>query len=82
VEEGIKIGSNEFYLVHADTADSITINQLFSLAQGIITLSTTKGKFYLSIKKAKGVELPFKPIEYVPKISDSRSCDWLIIWNW
>jgi hypothetical protein len=82
IEESIKVGSNEFYLVHAETADSVTVNQLFSLAQGIITLTTTKGKHYFAIKKAKGVELPFSPIEYVPQMSDSRSCDWHIIWNW
>ncbi|MGY5873213.1 MAG: hypothetical protein RTV72_13265 [Candidatus Thorarchaeota archaeon] len=82
VEESIKIGSNEFYLVHAETADSVTVNQLFSLAQGIITLSTSKGKHYLSVKKAKGVELPYNSIEYVPQMSGTRRSDWEIIWNW
>ncbi len=82
VEESIKIGSNEFYLVHAETADSVTVNQLFSLAQGIITLSTSKGKHYLTVNKAKGVELPFNSIEYVPQMSSAHRSDWKIIWNW
>lgn len=82
VEESIKIGSNEFYLVHAETADSVTVNQLFSLAQGIITLSTSKGKYYLTVKKAKGVELPYNSIEYVPQMSSPNRSDWKIIWNW
>lgn len=82
VEESIKIGSNEFYLVHAETADEVTINQLYSLAQGIITLTTSRGKHYLSVKKAKGVELPYNPIEYVPSMSSQKRADWKIIWNW
>jgi hypothetical protein len=82
VEESIKIGSNEFYLVHAETADEVTINQLFSLAQGIITLTTSQGKHYLTVKKSKGVELPYNPIEYVPSISSEKRADWKIIWNW
>ena len=82
VEESIKIGSNEFYLVHAETADEVTINQLFSLAQGIITLTTSRGKHYLTVKKSKGVELPYNPIEYVPSISSEKRADWKIIWNW
>jgi len=82
VEESIKIGSNEFYLVHAETADQVTINQLFSLAQGIITLTTSRGKHYLTVKKSKGVELPYNPIEYVPSMSSARRSEWEIIWNW
>ena len=82
VEESIKIGSNEFYLIHADTADSVTVNQLLSLAQGIITLTTSKGKHYLSVKKAKGVDLSYNSIEYVPLISSARRADWKIMWNW
>jgi hypothetical protein len=82
VEESIKLGSNEFYLVHAETADQVTINQLYSLAQGIITLSTSRGKHYLNVKKAKGVELPYNSIEYVPSMSSRRRSDWKIIWNW
>lgn len=82
VEESIKIGSNEFYLVHADTADSVTVNQLLSLAQGIITLTTSHGKRYLSVKKAKGVELPYNAIEYVPEMASSNRADWKITWNW
>jgi len=82
VEESIKIGSNEFYLVHAETADEVTINQLFSLAQGIITLTTSRGKHYLTVKKSKGVELPYNPIEYVPSMSSEKRSDWKIIWNW
>ena len=82
VEESIKIGSNEFYLVHAETADEVTINQLFSLAQGIITLTTSKGKHYLTVKKAKGVELPYNPIEYVPSMSSPKRLEWKIVWNW
>ncbi len=82
VEESIKIGSNEFYLVHAETADEVTINQLFSLAQGIITLTTARGKHYLTVKKSKGVELPYNPIEYVPSMSSEKRSDWKIIWNW
>ncbi len=82
VEESIKIGSNEFYLVHNNTADSVTINQLFSLAQGIISLTTTQGKHYLTIMKANGVELPYKSIEYVPRMSNSKTSEWEIVWNW
>ncbi|MHA1943725.1 MAG: hypothetical protein ACW96M_04950 [Candidatus Thorarchaeota archaeon] len=82
VEESIKIGSNEFYLVHAETADPVTINQLFSLAQGIITLTTSRGKHYLTVKKSKGVELPYNPIEYVPVMTSKKRSDWKIIWNW
>lgn len=82
VEESIKVGSNEFYLVHNETADSVTINQLFSLAQGIITLTTAHGKHYLTVKKAKGVELPYNSIEYVPKMANSRRSEWEIVWNW
>jgi hypothetical protein len=82
VEESIKIGSNEFYLIHAETADSVTVNQLLSLAQGIITLTTSKGKHYLSIKKAKGVELPYNAVEYVPQMSGKNRAEWKIIWNW
>lgn len=68
--------------MHAETADSVTANQLYSLAQGIITLSTTKGMHYLSVKKAKGIDLPYNPIEYVPKMSESQSSRWVIVWNW
>jgi hypothetical protein len=82
VEESIKIGSNEFYLIHAETADSVTVNQLLSLAQGIVKLETSKGKHYLSVKKAKGVELPYNAIEYVPQMSSAKRVDWKIIWNW
>ncbi len=82
VEESIKIGSNEFYLIHAETADSVTVNQLLSLAQGIVKLETSKGKHYLSVKKAKGVELPYNAIEYVPQMSSAKRSDWRIIWNW
>ena len=82
VEESIKIGSNEFYLVHSETADSVTINQLFSLAQGIISLTTAQGKHYLTIMKAKGVELPYNSIEYVPRMSNSKISEWEIVWNW
>ncbi len=82
VEESIKIGSNEFYLVHRETADSVTINQLFSLAQGIISLTTAQGKHYLTIMKAKGVELPYNAIEYVPRMTDAKTSEWEIIWNW
>ncbi len=82
VEESIKLGTVEFYLVHADTADPVTINQLYSLAQGIVTLSTSRGKHYLAVKKAKGVELPYNPIEYVPRMSSEKRSEWEIVWNW
>lgn len=82
VEESIKLGTVEFYLVHAETADPVTINQLYSLAQGIITLSTSRGKHYLAVKKAKGVELPYNPIEYVPRMSSTKRSEWEIVWNW
>ncbi len=82
VEESIKAGSKEFYLIHSNTADDVTINQLFSLAQGIITLSTARGKHYLTIKKSTGVELPFNPIEYVPKMNNSDRIKWTIEMNW
>jgi len=82
VEESIKTGSIEFYLIHAETADSVTMNQLFSLAQGIITLTTSMGRHYLTVKKAKGVELPYNPIEYVPQMSSKKKSDWHIALNW
>lgn len=82
VEESIKMGSIEFYLVHQDTADSVTINQLYSLAQGIITLTTSRGKYYLTVKKSTGVELPFNPIEYVPSMTSPSRFDWKIELNW
>lgn len=82
VEESIKLGTNEFYLVHEETADEVTINQLFSLAQGLITLSTSKGKHYLAIRKSKGVDLPYSPIEYVPNMSSKSRFQWEIVWNW
>ena len=68
--------------MHAETADEVTINQLFSLAQGIITLTTSRSKHYLTVKKSKGVELPYNPIEYVPSMSSEKRADWKIIWNW
>jgi hypothetical protein len=82
VEESIKAGSIEFYLIHADTADSVTMNQLFSLAQGIVTLNTSMGKNYLTVKKAKGVELPYNPIEYVAQMTSEKKSDWRIALNW
>jgi archaellum biogenesis ATPase FlaH len=82
VEESIKNGSVEFFLVHAETADSVTMNQLFSLAQGIVTLTTSRGKHYLTVQKATGVELPYNPIEYVPIMSGEHVSDWQIILNW
>ncbi|MBN2230753.1 MAG: hypothetical protein JW779_14285 [Candidatus Thorarchaeota archaeon] len=82
VEESIKNGSIEFYLIHADTADSVTMNQLFSLAQGIITLTTSRGKNYLTVKKATGIEMPFNPIEYVPSMQGSDRTRWGIELEW
>ncbi|MHA1930313.1 MAG: hypothetical protein ACTSV2_17210 [Candidatus Thorarchaeota archaeon] len=82
VEESIKTGSTEFFLVHSETADPVTMNQIFSLAQGIITLSTSKGKHYLSIRKSTGVELPYNPIEYVPNMSSPHRSEWQIDLNW
>jgi hypothetical protein len=82
VEESIKNHSIEFYLIHADTADSVTMNQLFSLAQGIINLTTTRGKNYLTIRKSTGIELPFNPIEYVPVMNHSDRLKWGIELNW
>ena len=82
VEESIKTGSIEFYLIHSETADPVTINQLFSLAQGIITLSTSRGKNYLLIRKSTGLELPFNPIEYVPHMNGSNRSEWCIELNW
>ncbi len=82
VEESIKNGSIEFYLIHADTADSVTMNQLFSLAQGIITLSTSRGKHYLTVKKATGIDMPFNPIEYVPSMLGSDRTKWRIELEW
>ncbi|MHA1576656.1 MAG: hypothetical protein ACTSU3_04785, partial [Candidatus Thorarchaeota archaeon] len=70
------------YLIHAETADPVTINQLFSLAQGIITLTTSRGKHYLTIKKSTGVELPYNPIEYVPKMNGPNRMEWQIELNW
>ncbi|GAG57295.1 unnamed protein product, partial [marine sediment metagenome] len=43
---------------------------------------TAKGKYYLTVKKAKGVELPYNSIEYVPQMSSANRSDWKIIWNW
>ncbi|MFW9908666.1 MAG: hypothetical protein ACFFEF_08825 [Candidatus Thorarchaeota archaeon] len=82
VEESIRNGSIEYYLIHADTADSVTINQLFSLAQGIVTLSTSRGKNYLTIKKSTGIEMPYNPIEYVPSMQGPDRTDWGIDLNW
>lgn len=82
VEESMKVGSIEFYLIHAETADPVTINQLFSLAQGIITLTTSRGKNYLTVKKSTGVELPYNPIEYVPKMQGPDRTQWQIELNW
>jgi hypothetical protein len=82
VEESIKNGSIEFYLIHSDTADNITMNQLYSLAQGIVTLSTSRGKHYLTIKKATGIEMPFNPIEYVPIMQGQDRTKWQIELNW
>lgn len=82
VEESIKIGSNEFYLVHEHSADAVTMNQLFSLAQGIITLSTSRGKYYLTVKKSSGVDLPYNTIEYVPNMTGPKRIDWGIVLNW
>ena len=82
VEESIKNGSIEFYLIHADTADSVTMNQLFSLAQGIITLSTSRGKHYLTVKKATGIDMPFNPIEYVPSMTGLDRTKWRIELEW
>ena len=82
VEESIKNGSVEFYLIHSDTADNITMNQLYSLAQGIVTLTTSRGKNYLTIKKATGIEMPFNPIEYVPVMQGSDRTKWQIELNW
>ncbi|MCK5150204.1 MAG: hypothetical protein KAQ65_00125 [Candidatus Thorarchaeota archaeon] len=82
VEESIKVGSVEFYLLHAETADPVTINQLFSLAQGIIMLTTAQGKNYMTIKKSTGVELPYNPIEYVPSMIGKDRTEWTIELNW
>ncbi len=82
VEESIKTGSIEFYLIHSDTADSVTMNQLFSLAQGIITLTTARGKHYLMIKKSTGIDMPYNPIEYVPSMQGTDRSQWRIKLNW
>ncbi|RDE17756.1 MAG: hypothetical protein C4K49_01275 [Candidatus Thorarchaeota archaeon] len=82
VEESIKNGSLEFFLVNSETADPVTMNQLFSLAQGIVTLTTSRGKHYLTVQKSTGVELPYNPIEYVPDMSSTQRYDWEIVLNW
>ncbi len=82
VEESIKVGSVEYYLLHAETADPITINQLYSLAQGIIMLTTDQGNNYMTIKKSTGVELPYNPIEYVPSMIGKDRTEWTIELNW
>jgi len=82
VEESIKNGSLEFFLVNSETADPVTMNQLFSLAQGIVTLTTSRGKHYLTVQKSTGVELPYNPIEYVPIMSSTQRYDWEIVLNW
>lgn len=82
VEESVKTGSIEFYLIHEDTADDITMNQLYSLAHGIISLNTSRGKHYLTIKKSLGIELPYNPIEYVPMMPSSDRTTWQIVLNW
>jgi hypothetical protein len=82
VEESIKVGSREFYLAHEHSADTVTINQLFSLAHGIITLTTSKGKYYLSVRKSTGVDLPYSTIEYVPSMTDDKKINWGIVLNW
>ncbi|MEM2141710.1 MAG: hypothetical protein QXS20_04855 [Candidatus Thorarchaeota archaeon] len=82
VEDSVKSGSREFYLVHQDSADSVTMNQLFSLAHGLVTLTTSKGKYYLDVKKSIGVDLKCDTIEYVPDTSGARRTDWGILLNW
>jgi hypothetical protein len=82
VEESTKRGSKEFYLVHMDTADKIIMNQLFSLAQGILSLSTSRGKHYLTIRKSTAVDLPINPIEYVPIMSSPKISQWHVNMNW
>ncbi len=82
VEESVKVGSVEFYLVHNDTTDTVSMNQLFSLAQGIVTLSAARGKRYLTVRKAIGVDLPTNPIEYVPSMTSEQHSDWGIALNW
>ncbi len=82
VEESIKTGSVEFYLIHENTADNITMNQLNALAHGIITLNTSRGKHYMTVKKSLGVELPYNPIEYVPLMPSPDRTTWQIMLNW
>ena len=45
-------------------------------------LSTSLGKRYLSVKKAKSVELPYDAIEYVSEMSSPNRTDWIITLNW
>ncbi len=82
VEESVKVGSIEFYLIHENATDRITMNQLFSLAHGIINLSTSRGRHYLQVRKSLGVDLPFNPIEYVPVMSSHDRSEWQIVLNW
>ncbi|NWF96953.1 MAG: hypothetical protein HXY34_12495 [Candidatus Thorarchaeota archaeon] len=82
VEESVKAGSLEFYLIHEDAADKVTINQIFSLAQGIITLTTSKGKYYLEVKKSSGLDLKMSSVEYVPSMPDNDRTEWGIMVSW
>ncbi|MHA1247517.1 MAG: hypothetical protein ACTSPE_09345 [Candidatus Thorarchaeota archaeon] len=82
VEESVKTGSVEFYLIHENTADPITMNQLYSLAHGIVSLTTSRGKHYMIIRKSLGIELPYNPIEYVPIMPSEDRASWQIMLNW
>ena len=82
VEESVKVGSIEFYLIHENATDDITMNQLFSLAHGIISLSTSRGRHYLRVLKSLGIHLPYNPVEYVPEMSSPDRSNWQIVLNW
>lgn len=82
VEECVKSGSIEFYLIHDNATDVVTINQIYSLAQGILSLSTRRGKYYLTVRKSTGVDLPSNSIEYVPNMMSNDRSQWSIILNW
>ncbi len=82
VEECVKSGSIEFYLIHENATDLVTINQIYSLAHGILSLNTERGKYYLTVRKSTGLDLPSNAIEYVPSMMNNDRSKWGIVLNW
>ncbi len=81
VEESVKCGSIEFYLIHDSSTDTVTLNQIYSLSQGILSLNTERGKYYLTVRKATGVDLPAVTIQYIPQMVGRDHSKWGIVLN-